>query len=275
MKSLCLFYCLFFVNLTPLMAAKQEDVDIIPDAATSSNTDVAKKTEETSRINSSESSLPPKTNNIFIETRVPTFLGLGGELFYKKWSVSLAYGLIPKPYSQLIAQMGADIGGDSSYETLINAGLEENKAYKLAFNYQTNWFQRRLNFSLHNYYVTSKGDGEIDEILSAVTGRNFTTLKNLLIALGRPTTVDLEGWIYAIELSANYNFWSNNNWSANTSLGIVQIISCDTQIKTGLTNFENSGTGQKLLSDSESDIEDILLDNGISPVAGLSLKYSF
>ncbi len=111
--------------------------------------------------------------------------------------------------------------------------------------------------------------------MEASTGRDYTQLKNLLIAAGRSTKVDLDAELLIAEVSAGYTWMLAPDWSLSGLAGVTKVIDSTVGVKTGLPNFEASAVGGAALRQSESDIEAIIDEYGISPVIGAMLAYHF
>jgi hypothetical protein len=211
-----------------------------------------------------------------IATIFPTFLGVGASLILNEnYELNLMYGTTPEPYHETIASVAADLADDQSYEGVINSAFQDNQTLRAAFNYNFKSSREGWNIGLSFSYLSSEGQAGIDDVLSAVTGRDFSGLRTILINRGRDPEVDLDSELTVAELNFGYRWPVSTRLTFGASAGAIKVLSADMKIKTGLPNFEASPAGSSLLRSTESDLEEIVVENGISPVIGVSLSYNF
>ncbi len=229
---------------------------------------------------------PPKKEDVsprgavelrpFVTTVVPTALGGGLEvLFGGKWEFGVLYGSTPEPYAQWIGEAANEFGDNSAYGGVIEAAFQDNSLVRIHGAYHFRGTPSGWAIALGVSQLKAKGDAEIDEVLAAATGYDFSALKALLILAGRPTTVELESELILAELSSQYTWVLGSHFLVSAQLGIGKVLSADLEIQTGLPAFENSNAGQKFLSSNESELEDIVIEYGLAPTLGIKVAYEF
>jgi hypothetical protein len=266
-KNLRIFIGVFVFALGFHVSAKEpqadQSIDVIHD-----ETDIHAN-DSLNRIGSF--SVSPK-----ISTSFPVFVGSGVQFgFGQNFAFDVLYGFVPEPYYNTIASVGADIGDEPVYEELINAGFDENAIIKASLLYRLPTASRKWSLGANYYVVDTDGRAEIDEVLSALTGKDYTVLKNLLIAAGRDTKVDLEGKIQILEIQGAYRVLDSPKWSSQITFGIAKVLTAEAEVKTGLKNFEASNAGKQFLKETETELEDIVVENGLTPTIGIDLTYHF
>jgi hypothetical protein len=203
-------------------------------------------------------------------TTAPLFLGAGVDItFTESWGVDLQVGFAPQPYVDAIGSYVSSSAGNSSYDNVIDAGFKNNQMWKLGtyYRFQTG---ERWKANLNVYGVTSSGKAGIDDVLAAATGKDYTAFKNFLIARGKRTEVDMDSDLMIAEISASYT-WLFSQWSVEGIFGFAKITSATVDLSTGYPNLDTSN----LMSTSESDMEEIMIDNGFTPVLGVLATYRF
>lgn len=210
------------------------------------------------------------------ETTLPLFVGAGvGYAPSDQFDFSLFFGITPEIYYRMIGQVSAQMGGNAAYKDVIVAAFQNNNVLKCSGQY---FFDRKgtgWSSGISGYFVTSSGSAPIDTVLTAATGRDYTTLKNLLTATGRPTNVDMKGALMIFEINAGYDWKLNASSDLRLNFGLAKVFTADVQLKTGLSNFEATQTGSSLMRQSESDLEKIIVDNGFSPILGIDYSFNF
>ncbi len=210
-----------------------------------------------------------------VETYFPVFAGGGVQLrAYDSFEWGLSYGVTPKAYYKVIANAAAHFGDNGSYKEVVEAAFQDNSLWRMNLQYnfsgKTGW-----NMGVAGSMLNSNGEAGIDTVLGASTGRNYTTLKNLLIALGRNPNVSMESDLTLAELYAGYTWDLGKSFLGSLTLGVTKVMSADVKVKTGLPNFEASAAGSSLLRSSETDLENIIEENGYSPEIGVKISYDF
>ncbi|MCB0415153.1 MAG: hypothetical protein KDD50_12515 [Bdellovibrionales bacterium] len=230
-----------------------------------------------SMANAEGDSSPSLNPQPFVKTTFPTFLGIGVQsYFFSQMSISLEYGFVPQPFYETIGTVAAALSGNSSYKDVVEAALSNNSLWRIDARYHfyksgnDGWF-----IGLSYSYINSKGQAEIDSVLSAATGYDYTTLKNLLIAAGKSTSVDLDSQLSLLDAYTGYNWNMSTHTLLALHFGITKIISSDVKMKTGLSTFESTSAGKKLIANSETEIERIVLEYGLSPIVGVQYNYLF
>jgi hypothetical protein len=189
--------------------------------------------------------------------------------------VALGLGFIPQPYYSFIGQMADQYGGNTAYKDVIEAAFQNNNLIRLNSEYVLSGSFRSFRIGLSASYVQSAGTAGIDKVLAASNGKDYTNLKNLLVALGRSPNVDIKSSLITSEIYLDYDLGTYSGFQFLGSLGFVKIISADVNLKSGLSNFEASVAGNDLMRSSESETEGIVIQNGMSPTLGLRIIYQF
>lgn len=215
--------------------------------------------------------LAPKVTTVF-----PIFLGAGPELILnERYQIGISYGVTPQPYYSTIGQVAASVGGNSSYKDVIQASFQNNVLWRLGFQYNFNTLKSGWCTEISFSRIASKGKADIEKVLQAVTGSDFTQLKNLLIAAGRSTDVDLEGTLLIVGFSGGYSWSLLENASISLVGGVAKVLRSDIRLKTGLVNFEATNIGNSLMRSSEENLESIVNQYGIFPTVGVNASYYF
>jgi hypothetical protein len=210
------------------------------------------------------------------ESVFPIFLGPSLTLTLgKHFETALGFGLTPEAYYNVIADVSASMGGNSAYADVIRAAFKNNSMVKISGLYKwapqaPGWF-----FGAGANQLKSKGDADIDTVLTAATGRDYSELKSLLTILGRSTKVDLTSDLLIVELFGGYIWPLTSTSEFKLGFGVAKIVDAKVKLATGLSSFESSAAGKNLLSQSESDLVQIIKDNGISPTILVNFDYFF
>lgn len=211
-----------------------------------------------------------------LQTTFPLLVGAGvGVNFGEQFDFGLYYGVTPQPYYNIIADFASSQSGNASYKNVINAAFQNNSNLKASFQYFFNNSRSGWRIGANYTYLTSSGAADIDQVLAAATGQNYTALKSLLIALGRPTQVDMTAKINILEIESGYSWALSSGFILRATFGIAKVVSNQVSLKSGLANFEATVAGSNLMRQSESGIQDIINQYGISPTLGINLNYFF
>lgn len=212
----------------------------------------------------------------YVGTTFPIFLGGGvSATVHDNYEISLGYGFAPEPYYKVIGSVAAELGGNSAYKDVIEAGFQDNSIIKGNFQYNFSNASSGWHAGSSVLMLESSGQAGIDTVLAAATGKDYTTLKNLLTAAGRNTEVDMDSDLLIVEIYGGYKWALEKNFVANLNIGIAKVMESSVKLKTGLPAFESSASGSALLRSTESDLEGILSDYGISPTIAGDLTYLF
>ncbi|MBY0413135.1 MAG: hypothetical protein K2Q18_03170 [Bdellovibrionales bacterium] len=209
------------------------------------------------------------------ESTFPLFVGGGLKMSaYEKLDIGISYGVTPKPYYQVIGSASAHFGDDPDYKEIIKAAFQDNSQWRAHWQYnfqgKTGW-----NFGTSGAKLESSGKASIDKVLGAINGKDYTQLKNLLTALGKSTDVSMDSDLTIGEIFGGYTWSLGHSFYGQVTLGVAKVLSADVKIKTGLPNYEASANGSALLRSTESDLENIITENGITPTLGLKVSYEF
>lgn len=221
-----------------------------------------------------EESSEPFQFGLRAETVFPIFIGPG--IFIKlndSMEFSASYGFTPEPYYTTIGSVAASMGSNSSYADVIRAAFQNNSILKVAGHFTPN--SSNWSFGIGSYVLAASGNANIDTVLAASTGRDYTGLKNALTALGRPTQVQLKSNLVIFEVFAKHKWNFEHRGDLTAGLGVAKVMSAKVDVQTGLTVFESTVIGQNLISQSETDLQSIIEDNGISPTISVAYDYFF
>ena len=209
-----------------------------------------------------------------VSTDIPVFIGGGFSVKGEPIEFQFQYGLTPEPYADLIGTAAAEIAGNEAYKGVVKAAFENNHMLRADLLYR---FTGNTGWKIAMAYLglQSQGNAEIDDVLYAATGRDYTNLKNLLTAAGRDSKVDMNSTLGIIEAYVSYGYMWGRNWNFDVSFGVAKVVAADVKLKTGLPNFEASQAGSTLMRNTEGDLEEIIYDYGTSPKLGLTLQYLF
>jgi len=207
---------------------------------------------------------------------VPMFVGAGGGYsFNDHIQADLLYGITPQPFYSLIGQVAAESGGNGSYRDVVEAAFQNNSLWRVSSTYNLTGRSTGFHFTVAGSKLEASGDAEINSVLRASTGRDYSTLIALLIAAGRSSKVHIDSSIQILELQASYSWSFDQSWVVDLSGGFLKVLSSDVSLKTGLSNYESTPSGNAQMRQTESDIESIIEEYGLSPTAGVTLKYLF
>lgn len=207
---------------------------------------------------------------------VPLFIGAGGGYsFNEHIQADLIYGITPQPFYSLIGQVAAESAGNSSYRDVIEAAFQNNSLWRVSSTYNLTNRVTGFHFTVAGSVLEASGDAEINSVLKASTGRDYSTLIALLIASGRSSKVHIDSTLQILELQVSYSWNFNQNWVVDLSGGFLKVVNSDVHLKTGLPNYESSASGNSQMRASENDLESIIEEYGLSPTAGVQVKYLF
>lgn len=211
-----------------------------------------------------------------IKTVFPTFIGIGPSVAIgPHFQIEALFGFTPRAYYQTIGEMAAKIGGNSGYKDVIEAAFQNNSLWRVGLQYNFNEIQQGWRLGAAFSRLSSSGDAEIDEVLETTTGNDYSHLKSLLIAAGRDTKVDIKSELNIVEVYAGYAWILHRGFYFSVQAGLAKVISSSIDLSTGLPNFERTQAGKNLISSSESDLESIVNQYGISPIVDLTMAYLF
>lgn len=211
-----------------------------------------------------------------LQTQIPLFTGVGASMeFDQQFVFGGAIGLAPSPFISLVGEAAAQAGENSSYKTLIEDAFTNNWAFRVYGEAGFTKSPQRWFVGAAFSYIETSGTSDIDSVLSAATGKNYTTLLTLLRANGKSTNMSLSGFVMILDISIGRYIPIHENFYLKASAGVAKVVNAESELSTELTNFDNSNPGRQLLTESEGEIEDIVINYGWSPTLGVSLHYSF
>lgn len=211
-----------------------------------------------------------------IVINVPLFIGAGGGYsFNDHIQADVIYGVTPQPFYSLIGQVAAESSGNGSYRDVIEAAFQNNSLWRLSSTYNLTNRISGFHFTVAGSVLEASGEAEINSVLRAGTGRDYSTLIALLIAAGRSSKVHIDSTLQILEMQVSYSWNFNQNWVVDLSGGFLKVLSSDVHLKTGLSTYESTPSGNSQMRATENDIESIIEEYGLSPTAGLQIKYLF
>lgn len=216
-------------------------------------------------------SVVPKVITVF-----PTFAGAGLDLVLREHlQMGLSLGYTPSMYAQAIGETTANLGGRASYQEVTEAAFQNNFMWRgnVQYNFRSSSQGWKLGFAFS--HLTSSGKAEIDSVLQAATGNDYSQLISLLKVAGRSTEVDMESTVFIGEIFAGYTWELLTNLGITATLGIGKVLSSDILLETGLPNFEASQFGSSLMRSTEQELERIVIEYGLAPTLGISASYTF
>ncbi|WP_373999590.1 hypothetical protein [Bdellovibrio bacteriovorus] len=207
-----------------------------------------------------------------IITVFPTFVGAGLNLkVYEYLEFSVAYGNVPVLYYNTIADI---ISSDDAQRRVINAAFKNNRVLRAALQYNiqgdVGW-----HIGMTAAQLNAEGSADIDEVLHAATGDDYTLLKDLLIALGRDPSVNMDSELMILGLHAGYTWLLGDHLYVKASMGAVKVMGSKISISTGVPEFDSIYPGHAVISAAEGDLEDNVNESGLSPTLGLTLTWQF
>lgn len=221
-----------------------------------------------------ETEAEPFQFGVRAESVFPIFTGPG--IFIRvsdEFEASAYYGLTPETYYTTIGTVAASTGGNSAYADVIRAAFQNNSILKVSGVYKPlhwNW-----NFGVSSYMIAADGSAGIDTVLSAATGRDYSTLKNALTAAGRSTQVQLKSALVVFEIHAKHIWKLQSAGELSLGFGFAKVMNSKVNITTGLALFDSTTAGQNIISQSETDLQSIIQDNGMTPTLSLGYDYIF
>jgi hypothetical protein len=209
-------------------------------------------------------------------TTFPVVVGAGVNYHAtENFLVNIGAGVTPQPYYSFIGTMAAQYGGNSAYKDVIEAAFQNNSLIRISSLYNLSGDYKKFGLGGVVSQLKSSGTAGIDKVLAASNGRDYTSLKNLLIAAGRNPNVDIDSTLLIAEIYANYRLVDNKNFLIDAQLGFTKVMTAEVHFKTGLSNFESTTAGNNLMRSSESDTEDIITQYGMAPTIGIKAVYLF
>lgn len=211
-----------------------------------------------------------------IETIFPIFLGAGvGVTFHRQFELKLLYGLTPRPYYEVIGSAAAKLGNNPAYADVIESAFQDNSLWRVGAKYHFEDLERGWHIGFAYMRLSSQGEADIDTVLTAATGLNYTILKTALTARGRSMIVDIKSSLNIGEIHGGYTWPLGSNLTLTTELGLAKIISSEIKLDTGLDDFEETIAGSELIDASESGLESIVNKYGITPTVAIAVSYLF
>lgn len=211
-----------------------------------------------------------------VTTIFPMFLGGGvGVSIAKHFQLDGMFGFTPQPYYQTIGKAAASFGNNESYQDVIEAAFQNNLIWRIGFQYNFKDTYRGWRIGIATSFLTSSGDADIDTVLSAATGQDYSQLKTLLSASGRDTSVDMSGFLVIGDIYGGYAWSLTKKLSFSTTIGFAKVVQSDVNLETGLPLFESSFAGKALLRSTEDELGSIINTYGLSPTASVAVLYVF
>lgn len=210
------------------------------------------------------------------ETIFPLFIGAGvGLNIVDSFDFSVMYGLTPEPYYQVIGEAAAQFGGNSAYKDVIESAFKNNSIIRAEGDYFFESARRGWLAGGAFSYLSANGTAGIDRVLTAATGKDYSTLRQGLILAGKNPEVDIDTKMIILDVRGGYGWDVTQDFIVKASVGVAKVVWSEVSLKSGLAGFEQTAYGNSTMRTAESDIQSIINDNGISPTLGLELNYIF
>jgi hypothetical protein len=208
-----------------------------------------------------------------VETIIPFYMGASGEVHINnQFELGLGLGFAPSPYVSAVGTVASNLANNPAYTDIIEDSLQNNLIVRATgkMRFYEHWF-----VGLAMSRLTVSGTSDLNTVGAVATGLDFSDLSNLLQLSGRSTDMDLAGEAYALDLTLGRNFPLHESAFLQVYAGAIKIVSASVDIASQLPNFDNSAIGADLLRQSEAEVENVLLEYGLSPVLGLSMFFYF
>jgi hypothetical protein len=215
--------------------------------------------------------IAPQVSTIF-----PIFAGGGADFVIDKhFQLGFSYGITPKGYYSEIGQVAADLGGNAAYKNVIEAAFQNNSLWRadLQYNFRTARSGWHVGFAFS--HLTSSGNAGIDSVLQAASGLDYSQLTTLLTQAGKSTEVAMQSSLWLGEIHGGYSWELGNSFVLTTQIGVTKVLGNSVQLDTGLPTFEATKAGSTLISSSESSLQSIINQYGVSPTLGVTFSYFF
>lgn len=210
------------------------------------------------------------------ETQVPIFAGVGVAVNWDQFiDWKLQMGTTPALYTQMIGTVAAEVGENEAYDDVIQDSLSHNWSIKTDLEVGFSRAPNRWYLGVGATRIETHGTSDIPSVLAAATGEDYSNLVNFLVLAGKSTNVNIEGSLVIVDLTLGRHIPLDENWILKANIGVAKIVSVETEVSTELPNFDASQGGQQLLNQTETDLEEILLEYGLSPLLGVSISYQF
>lgn len=202
-----------------------------------------------------------------IVTHAPLWLGAeAGVVFYDRLKIYGGVGFTPDSYSETIGSVAASLGDNDAYADAIEAAFQDNRSFRFGAEYLfsglTGW-----RFGAAFQSLSSSGTSDMITILEASTGNDYGNLES-------DENMSLDATLLIGELYAGYSWRLSSGIVLGAAFGVARLLSASTDLSTDLP-FGDTAIGQNLLLQAETDLEEVLLDYGVTPTLALSAGWSF
>ena len=186
--------------------------------------------------------------------------------------LSTGVGFVPEAYYRTIGSVASKQGGNDNYADYMNAAFKENSLFRINLGYRFGE-QKRWAFSSGLSWITTEGEASLIDVVQLVTGRDFTGIRNLLLLAGKTDTAKLRGGMTLGHIDGMYWIPINRRLHLSLHFGLSFVLQSFAQLSTELEALDNSALGEALLSATESDLEGIVQEYGVSPTLGLRVSF--
>lgn len=210
------------------------------------------------------------------ETIFPLFVGAGvGLNIVDSFDFSVMYGLTPEPYYQVIGEAAAQRGGNAAYKDVIQSSFKNNSVVRAEGDYFFESARKGWLAGGGFSYLSANGTAGIDRVLTAATGKDYSTLRQALILAGKNPEVDIDTKMIILDVRGGYSWDITQDFIVKASVGVAKVVWSEINLKSGLAGFEQTAYGNNTMRTAESDLQSIINENGVSPTLGLELNYIF
>ncbi len=211
-----------------------------------------------------------------VATVFPTFIGGGAAVaLFDTYEMNFLYGVTPKLYHETIANVAADMATRPSYEGIVNTAFDNNSLIRSAFLYNFKAARQGWNAGFAFSLLKADGIAQLKDVDESSDSSGLAALIALLIGSGEDPTIQLKSELFIAELNFGYKWLIAKKFSLGASLGVAKVLSAKMDLSTALPNYDSSDEGEKTLGEAENDLEDVVVDYGITPTLGLSIAYGF
>ncbi len=181
--------------------------------------------------------------------------------------IGLGFGGLPKPYYRTIGTVAANRGNNDAYKDFITSSFETNSSFRLSFGYRFG-SSRRWGITSELNAINTEGEAGLVDTVQAVTGTDFTNLRNLLLLAGLTDQIQLSGSLVIGQVSGYYWWPINRRVHFSFHAGLAFVLESRVELSTESDAFNNSALGQAVIEETETELEAIVGKYGISPTVG-------
>lgn len=211
-----------------------------------------------------------------IATVFPTFIGGGAALsLFGHYELNLMYGVTPELYHEAISKVAADVAGEPSYEGIVNTAFDNNSVVRSGFLYNFRSALSGWNAGFAFSLLKADGIAQLEDVAESSNSSGLAALLALLLGANKDPSIQLKSELFVAELNLGYKWQLAQSLSLGTNLGVAKVMSAEMELSTELPNYDNSAQGKKTLRETEADLEEVVVDYGITPTLAFTIAYYF